>query len=359
MHRLFLFWLTLFGALAHADSLPPEDRIFQNETSLGLILGPDVAENSFVAAHCEALQRYLQQIIMMPELPPPAARIEVIATDSSSPLTVLNKGGVVVAQIQIQSASQASSQLAEAVSRLWLGRAAVAAGKPVDVSQPWLRQALKSETLAMLRPAMVDAWYRQGRATAPARLRDVVEGRAPDFEAFLFWRALRAELGGASEQVRVMIAVSRGEDVLREARPTKPWDEEAWLLARANLLLTRMPPSLSMQESADALRDISRFVFDFGKGDTVWDGPALVHYREAKGVKVAMAARWSALQREILRQNPVYHNTWRALGSWLENFETATPEELNELWGNYLRERAAAETLQREVKQVLVDSNHL
>lgn len=358
MRRVFIVWLVMFCALAQADSLPPEERIFQNETSLGLILGQDVTENSFVAAHCEALQRYLQQVIVMPELPPPVARIEMLNSEQAPPLTVLSKGGVVVAQIRLQSVTQASSQVAEAVSRIWLGRAAVAAGKSIDVSQPWLRQALKSETLAMLRPAMVDAWYRQGRATAPARLRDIVEGRAPDFEAFLFWRALRGELGSTAEQVRVMIAVSRGEDVLREVRPTKPWDEEAWLLARANLLLTRMPASLSMQESADALRDIAHFVFDFGKGDAVWDGPALVQHREAKGVKIAMAARWTALQREILRQNPVYHNAWRALGSWLENFETAKPEELNELWGNYLRERAAAETLHREVKQVLVDSTN-
>lgn len=348
----------MFAVWARADRLPPEDKIFQNETSLGLILGQDVAENSFVAAHCEALQRYLQQILVMPELPPPSARIEIVKADQLPPFTLFNKGGVMVAQMRINSPAQSSAQVAEAVARIWLGRAAVAAGKSMEVSQPWLRQALKCEILAMLRPAMVDAWYRQGRTTAPARLSEVIAGRAADFEAFLFWRSLRGELGNTAEQVRVLIAVSRGEDVLHEARPAKPWDEEAWLLSRANLLLTRMPASLSMQESADALQDISHFIFDFGQGDRVWDGPALVQQREAKGVQQALAARWTALQREILRQNPVYHNAWRALGSWLENFSQASPEELNKLWANYLRERATAETLHREVRQVLVDSTH-
>ena len=67
-----------------------------------------------------------------------------------------------------------------------------------------------------------------------------------------------------------------------------------------------------------------------------------------------MEARLMALRREILRQNPVYHNAWRAFGAWLENFPKATPEELNKLWDDFLKERAASDALRREVESAMV-----
>ena len=66
-----------------------------------------------------------------------------------------------------------------------------------------------------------------------------------------------------------------------------------------------------------------------------------------------MQGRLAGLRREILRQNPVYHNAWRTFGTWLEKFPTAKPEELAALWAQYQQERQAAEELRREIDAAL------
>ena len=45
--------------------------------------------------------------------------------------------------------------------------------EPLTASEPWVAQALAGETRALLRPALVDLWYREGRLAAPAMLAGV------------------------------------------------------------------------------------------------------------------------------------------------------------------------------------------
>jgi hypothetical protein len=132
-------------------------------------------------------------------------------------------------------------------------------------------------------------------------------------------------------------------------------EEEWWLAARANLLLTRSPVSLGMRESAEALEDAARFVFDLGAGDVVLTGPQVVRQRDATGVRQGMEARLLTLRREILRQNPVYHNAWRTLGAWLERFPKSSPQELDALWADFQKEVREAEEMRKEIQAVLVE----
>ena len=332
---------------------PAEPCLYINETSLGVVLGYNLNELSFVASHCEAMNRYMEQVLFMPALPPPKARIELLTSENAPPVSVRNLSGEILTQININTKDDISGRVAEATACTWLARAALAGGRPYDKSPIWLRQALKSEVIILLKPAMIDWWYRQGRTLHASSLEKILKGQASDLESFLFWRAVRSEIGSSAEQTKILIQSAQGEDILKLVLKNKTLDENWWLAARANLLLNRAPVSLGMRESAEALDDLSRFVFDLGQGDVVLTGPMAVKNREVKGVQVEMKSRLVALRRELLRQNPVYHNAWRTLGSWMENFLIASPEELNELWNDFLKERNMANELRKEIESTL------
>ena len=332
---------------------PAEPHLYINETSLGVVLGYNLNELSFVASHCEAINRYMEQVLFMPPLPPPKARIELVETENSLPVSVRNLSGEILTQINVNTKEDISDQVAEAAACTWLARAALAGGRPYDKSPVWLRQALKSEIIGLLRPAMVDWWYRQGRTNTPSSLERIIKGQASDIESFLFWRAIRNEIGTSAEQTKILINSAQGEDILKLVVKNKSLDENWWLTARANLLLNRAPVSLGMRESVETLDDLSRFVFDLGQGDVILTGPMAVKNRDAQGVQLEMKSRLVALRRELLRLNPVYHNAWRALGTWLENFSTATPEELDRQWEEFLKERNAANELRKEIETAL------
>ena len=335
---------------------PAEPRLYINETSLGVVLGYNLNELSFVASHCEAINRYMEQVLFMPALPPPKARIELVDSKNAPPVLVRNLSGEILTQINVNTQEDISEQVAEAAACTWLARAALAGGRPYDKSPVWLRQALKSEIIGLLRPAMVDWWYRQGRANTAFSLEKIINGQASDAESFLFWRAVRNEIGSNAEQIKILINSAQGENILKLVIKNKSLDENWWLAARANLLLNRAPASLGMRESAESLDDLSRFVFDLGQGDIILTGPAAVKNRDVKGVQIEMKSRLVALRREVLRQNPVYHNAWRILGTWLENFSTASPEELDQQWAEFLKERTAANELRKEIEGALADS---
>ncbi len=330
-----------------------EPHLYINETSLGVVLGYNLNELSFVASHCEAINRYMEQVLFMPALPPPKARIELVEVKNAPPVSVRNLSGEILTQININTKEDISDQVAEAVACTWLARAALAGGRPCDKSPVWLRQALKSEITGLLRPAMVDWWYRQGRTNTPSSLDKIIKGQASDLESFLFWRAVRNEIGTSAEQTKILINSAQGEDILKLVVKHKSLDESWWLTARANLLLNRAPVSLGMRESAETLDDLSRFVFDLGQGDVILTGPMAVKNRDAQGVQLEMKSRLVALRRELLRQNPVYHNAWRTLGTWLENFSTAKPEELDQQWEEFLKERRVANELRKEIETAL------
>jgi hypothetical protein len=336
-----------------AEAPPVEPRLYINETSLGVVLGYNLNELSFVASHCEAINRYTEQILFIPALPPPKARIELINSKDAPSVSVRNLSGEILTQINVNSPRDISEDAAEAAACTWLARAALAGGRSYDKSPIWLRQALKLEVIALLKPAMVDWWYRQGRSETAVSLKKIIKGQASDREAFLFWRAIRSEIGSNAEQTKVLISAAQGEDFSKLVMKNKPLDENWWLVARANLLLNRIPASLSMKESSESLDDLSRFVLDLGKGDRVLTGPQVVKNRQAKGVQMEIKSRIVALRRELLRQNPVYHNAWRTLGTWLENFSTASPEELDEQWNEFLKERTTANELRKEIEGVI------
>jgi hypothetical protein len=357
MFRLLALSVCLATLSSAEEALPDLPRVYSNETSLGLVLGHDLSEVGYVAAHCEALDRYLRQVLFMPALPPPKARVEILDTAKVAQVTARNFGGEAFVQVQLGEAVDPTKIAAEVAAQAWLARVALAGGKPVDVAPRWVSVALMAELQAMLRPALVDLWYRDGRLNAPNTLENILAGRATEGEVFLFWRTMRAELGSSPEQVKALIAAAQGGDIAQCLPKPKMLSEGSWQLARANLLLTRNPVSLGMRESAESLDDMAHFVFDLGEGDIVLKGPQAVTHREAPGIKSAMEARLAALRREILRQNPVYHNAWRAFGAWLENFSSAKPEELQKLWDDFLKEREAAAALRREADEVLLKAS--
>ncbi len=352
----------LAAGVPAVEPTPAEPRLFSNENGLAVVLGHELAEVSYVATHCAALERYTQQVLAVPAFPTalngvaqPKARIEVIDLPGQPDVSVRILSGQVVVSVRVTTPSQAAQQAAEAAARAWVARAAFAAGRPLTASEPWVTQALAAEVRALLRPSLVDLWYREGRVQPPALLADILQGRGSEREAFLFWRALRHDLGPSSEQTRVLIASAQGAEVRKTLATLAKAEDTWWLTARANLLLARNPVSLGIRESAEALDDITRFIFDLGQGDVVLTGPQVVRQRDAAGVKQGMEARLNNLRREILRQNPVYHNAWRTLGAWLERFPQADPAELDQIWSDFEKELRTATALGQEIKGVLAE----
>jgi hypothetical protein len=340
--------------LAAAEPAPPVPaHVYSNDTLVAMVAGEKLAEVSFVAAHCAALQRHLEFALNLPPAPPPLARLEVADIPGFAPVETRVGAGTVLVVVRLGDGKEAPDRAAEAAARAWLARVALAGGKPVTAGEPWARQALAGEILAQLRPSMNDHWYREGRQEIPSTLAEIVSGKAPLRESFLFWRALRQTLGAPAEQAKALIASAQGGSVLKLLATLAKSPDEWWLVHRAELLLSRAPVSLGLRESAEALDDISRFVFDLGTGDELIAGADLPKHRALGAVKVSMEARLASLRREILRQNPVYHNAWRTFGAWLERFPTAKPEELAPLWAEYQQERRQADELRREVEAAL------
>jgi len=346
-------FLAAIAWLAAAEpSPPPPPQVFSNDTVIATVTGENLAEVSFVAAHCVALQRHLEFALNLPAVPGPVARIEIADVPGLAAIDTRVGAGAVLVIARLGSADEAPMRAAEAAAQAWLARVALAGGRPVGGIEPWTRQALAAEVITQLRPSMNDFWYREARRDIPAALADVLAGRAPAHEAWLFWRALRRVSGPPQAQAKVLIASAHGDSVeKRLAAGGSPADW--WLIQRAELLLSRTPASLGMRESADTLDDMARFVFDVGAGDQLIPGAELVQHRTLAAVRLSLAARLSALRRELLRQNPVYHNAWRAFGAWLEATPTATPEELGRLWTQYAEERRQADGLRREIEAML------
>jgi hypothetical protein len=300
------------------------------------------------------LQRHLEFSLNLPPPPPPLARLQVADIKGFGLVETQVAAGTVLVVVRLGTGREAPGRAAEAAARTWLARVALADRRPVGASEAWTRQALACEVIAQLRPSMNDYWYREGRQAIPSALTDILAGKAPEREAFLFWRALRQTLGAPAEQAKALIASAHGDSVLKLLVTVAKSPDEWWLVHRAELLLSRAPVSLGLHESAESLDDIARFVFDLGHGDELIAGPDLTKHRDLPAVKASMQARLSGLRREILRQNPVYHNAWRTLGAWMEKFPDAKPEELAALWAEYQSERKQAEELRREVEAAMI-----
>lgn len=340
--------------LAAAEPVPPiPAHIYSTDTAVALVAGEQLAEVSFVAAYCTGLQRHLEFSLNLPPVPPPLARLEVVDVPGLAPVATRLVTGTVLVVVRLGDGREAPARAAEAAASAWLARVALAGGKPITASEPWARQALACEVLVQLRPAMNDFWYREGRQAIPASVAEIIAGKAPDREAFLFWRALRASVGSPAEQGKVLIAAAHGEPVLKVIGALVKSPDDWWLLHRAELLLSRAPVSLGLRESAESLDDISRFVFDLGSGDELISGADLPKHRALAAVKISIQGRLTGLRREILRQNPVYHNAWRTYGAWLERFPEGKPAELAVLWAQYQAERQQADGLRREVEAAL------
>lgn len=333
-------------AAATPEVAPPtaEPRVFLNDTRLAVVVGERLAEVSYVAAHFAAFERHLEFAYGLAVLPPPKARVELVELAQLPEVDVRVLAGQVLVSLRLGSAEAAPGRAAVAAVRAWLRRCALVAGGATAEPEPWLAQALTAETLALLRPALVDLWYRDGLREPAATLVELRAGRAPEREAFLFWRTLRAAAPREAAALLARHVAGGSTGALREPE---------WQAARAQLLGQRKPVSLGMRESGQALDDLARFVFDLGMGDVLVDGSVLVRHRALPGVVESMRERLSLLRREILRQNPVYANAWRGLGTWLERFEQASPEELAVSWAEFQRERAVARSLAAEIEAAL------
>jgi hypothetical protein len=353
--------LAALGCLAalSAQAAPPEpaapapsavSRVTVRETDLATVVSPSVAEMSFVAAHADALEVHLRAVARVGVPPGPKPRIEAADVPGLPDVACSVSGGFVLVAVRLGPPADAPLRAGEAVARAWLAAASVASGLPSTQASPWAPAALAAETVAQLRPAMTDLWYRRAAAAPPPSLAEIVAGRVPPHEALLFGRALRRALGH-ERFAAALAAAGRGESPEALLRAIDAQPEVWWPAARQALLDARPAPSLGMAESLAELDALARFVHDpVGQGDVVLTGPQAARLRRLPAVKDAMAGRLARLRLVILRQNPVAHNAWRSLGAWLEAYPSATEEQLDSLWAAYLADRAAAGRLAEEVE---------
>ncbi|MGA0133582.1 MAG: hypothetical protein ACO3ND_04410 [Opitutales bacterium] len=349
-------------AAASVDPVPPPaspaaagpaepPRVFFAEPRIATVVGERQADVSFAMAHLSALDRYLEYVLGAMPAQGSGARVEVADVPGAPDIQARAAAGQMLIVVRPGALSPFSDRCAEAAARAWAGRVSLSAGVP-PAAEGWFLQALAAETLVQLRPALADLWLREASVSPAPAYADLAAGKSSLSEAFLLWRCVREELT-STESAAVAIDFARGRSlaVLLAARNRSP--ESWWPMTRAGLVLSRPPVSLGMRESSDALDDIASFVFDLGAGDAVHVGPDIVPHRRLAAVRQGVEARLRALRREIIRQNPVFHNAWRAFGLWLEKFQDAEPAELAALWRDFERERAEARALRAEIEAAL------
>ncbi len=109
--------LGLCAWLAAADPLPPPPpQVFSNDTVLATVTGERVAEVSFVAAHCAALQRHLEFTLNLPPVPGPVARVELGDVPGLPPVETRVVGGAVLLFVRLGSPQEAPERAAQAAA---------------------------------------------------------------------------------------------------------------------------------------------------------------------------------------------------------------------------------------------------
>jgi hypothetical protein len=350
----------LVAAAASADPADaPEagpsvvSRVTVRDTALATVVSPGFPAMSFVAAHVDALGVHLRAAARVGAPPGPKPRIEVADVPGLPDVACSVSGGHVLVAVRLGAPVDAPLRAAEAAARAWLAAASVASGAPSTQPAPWATASLAAETVAQLRPAMTDLWYRRAAASPPPVLADVLAGRVPPHEALLFGRALRRSVGH-ERFASTLAAAGRGESPEALLRDLDADPALWWASSRQALLDARPSPSLGMAESLAELDALARFVHDpMGQGDVLLTGPQAARLRRLPAVRDGMAERLARLRLAILRQNPVAHNAWRSLGAWLEAYPLATEAQLDRLWAAYLEDRAAAGRLAEEVEHAL------
>lgn len=350
-------WLALvcasLAAATPVDELPPPSRVAERDSDLAIVAAESRAEMHFVGAHADALEVVLRTSTGLGLPPGRKPRIEAADVAGLPNVACVVQGGHVLVTVRLGDATSAPLRAGEAVARAWLAAASLAGERPTAAPAAWAPPALAAEVVGQLRPAMVDLWYREAAVSSPPALVEVLAGRAAPRESLLLFRALRRQLG-IPNFASLLAAAGRGESPDAVIAGFSKAPETWWIATRQALLDARPPLALGMRESLAELDALTRFVHDpVGLGDAILTGPQAARMRKLPAVRDAMAERLQRLRRGILRQNPVVHNAWRSLGTWLEAYPESSEAELDRLWQVYLDDRAAAGRLADEIERAL------
>ena len=106
-------------------------QIFSSENKLATVVGERLPEVSYVAAHLDALDRYLKYAVSMPELPPPIARIELVEMAGDAHIGLRPMTGGLLVALSLGDERVAAERAAEVAARTWVARVAIAGAKPV------------------------------------------------------------------------------------------------------------------------------------------------------------------------------------------------------------------------------------
>ena len=130
-----LNFLAACAWLAAAEPVPPVPaHVYSSDTPIALVAGEKLAEVSYVAAHCTALQRHLEFAFSLPPVPPPMPRLEVADVPGLAPVAMRVAGGTVLVVVRLGEGKAAPSRAAEAAAQAWLSRVALAGGKPASAA---------------------------------------------------------------------------------------------------------------------------------------------------------------------------------------------------------------------------------
>ena len=117
-------WVFLAAGEPVSAPAPEAPRIFANEGSLAVVLGYELAEVSFVAVHCSALERYTQQVLAIPAIPgvvngvPQAkGRLEIVDLPGQPDVSVRAQAGQVIVSLRLSAPAEAAQRASEAAAR--------------------------------------------------------------------------------------------------------------------------------------------------------------------------------------------------------------------------------------------------
>lgn len=207
---------------------------------------------------------------------------------------------------------------------------------------------------------------RKGRAF---RLEEILEAQRDNemderFEAHAYWLLMFLEREGRARGrlQNFLVRILRGEQGLPALVATYGGQihdvEEAgvwWLVGLGEMTRSAASPMLSMEESGQRVRELSRFTFESDSGARRIFADDLWEQRESRVVRREISHRLRTLQIELGAIHPFYHNALISLGQTLDAVEAGSEEDFYQNVLALQQDMRAGDELVAETSSVLAD----
>lgn len=258
----------------------------------------------------------------------------------------------------------------QALASGFLTRAAFYAFGPEAASNvpDWLELAFASALEVRLRPANIDALTRVTLLAEPLRLEMVVNAKSPfpegienvSLHAYWLFKYLESELDTKEAFSSLLARFIGNQDYMRilnqafpqrfkEKRDVELW----WAVGLNNMLQTREPPFLGMDDSRRRVAELVSLIVNDGVSDVRLRVDELWAQRDIAALQVEVGFRLREIKLELQRINRLYYNSLLSLGNAFESFADADEASFKEYLKVFQHDYEIAQNQELEIRRLL------